>query len=432
MKKKHYLAFIFAGLLAVACSEDEPQQVPEPVPEVPEVPEPEVPQPQPPVITLGLTANEKKVSEDILPFQFEFIKSSLEQAEPTENVVCSPLSAAISLSMLANCSSDALREEILSTLGSSDLASINSLSEKLISTLPQIDAGVSMSLLNSLWYNNQYTLNPTFSNILEQTFKGQSFARPFDDELFTVNEINSWVKDATQGKIPMIFDRLPDDALYILINSILFSGAWTDPFDAKNTEKGIFHGAEHDSEIEFMHKFGQEYYGTVYCSHTYPGTYIALTLKKSIGFGNFEAQFALSNPEFEPGAIREHGLLEKMYNEDIRFASPFNLYLPKFNISSKQLDVNKTLERMGLTGVSKIDQSSLFSTPQEAFNRIAQRNCFSLNEAGAEGASITYHTGASGFSDGTDHYLKFDEPFHFMITEKSSGAILLAGRIAQL
>ena len=65
---------------------------------------------------------------------------------------------------------------------------------------------------------------------------------------------------------------------------------------------------------------------------------------------------------------------------------------------------------------------------------MSQKTGVEFNEAGAEGAAVTWALweGASSGESAAPAKVHFTRPFLFMIHEKSTGAILFAGRIVSL
>lgn len=93
------------AVMMAACSDNdgaEDIQNPEPVPPTP-------------VVTL-LTAEEQAALPDVNAAQLDFFEKVYKRAEPGENVICSPLSAQVLLSMLANVTEPEAAAEIYSAL----------------------------------------------------------------------------------------------------------------------------------------------------------------------------------------------------------------------------------------------------------------------------------------------------------------------------
>jgi len=77
-----------------------------------------------------------------------------------------------------------------------------------------------------------------------------------------VKAINNWVKKNTGGKIDNIVERIEDDDILFLINTIYFQGSWAEKFDPSKTKEGSFNlpnGTQ--KKLPMMSRTGQyEYY----------------------------------------------------------------------------------------------------------------------------------------------------------------------------
>lgn len=73
-------------------------------------------------------------------------------------MICSPLSAQVLLSMLANVTEPESAAEIYSALGCTDKELLNSLNTKLMDAMKNASP-VTFKPANALWYDSQYTLS---------------------------------------------------------------------------------------------------------------------------------------------------------------------------------------------------------------------------------------------------------------------------------
>uniref|UniRef100_A0A3B5LR37 Serpin domain-containing protein n=1 Tax=Xiphophorus couchianus TaxID=32473 RepID=A0A3B5LR37_9TELE len=84
---------------------------------------------------------------------------------------------------------------------------------------------------------------------LRQGFKGkQEFVneslRFYDSEpaiVESLQQINEWVENATEGKMMDFLSSLPPNLLLMLINAVYFKGEWKARFDPNFTSKGVFY-----------------------------------------------------------------------------------------------------------------------------------------------------------------------------------------------
>lgn len=283
-----------------ACTSEEADIVVEPEEEVEEVDVPEV-------VELVLNSKESAAAEQVQEFNYKFFKAVVANNPEKANVVCSPLSASTLLSMVANTAEGQLAEEIVAALDCRDIESLNSLSKKYIYALPTIDEAVPFRLVNSVWYDNTYTINPDFAKIAKDYFGAANFASDFKGApTKVVSDINGWVKDNTNGIIPQIIKNLPAEAQAVLVNALYFKGAWTNPFDEKDTYEDTFKGVNGTHKVKMMHNESFQHFVD---AENYK------MVKMQVGNGFFEALFILpandvdtfiANADFAAIANAEH------------------------------------------------------------------------------------------------------------------------------
>ncbi|MDE6023374.1 MAG: hypothetical protein K2G13_07720, partial [Muribaculaceae bacterium] len=71
--------------------------------------------------SIELTAAESRAGEALMGFQYDFVTNANSLVAADENMVCSPMSCSMLLSMLAECYEGDTRDEITELLGFSDL-----------------------------------------------------------------------------------------------------------------------------------------------------------------------------------------------------------------------------------------------------------------------------------------------------------------------
>ena len=212
-------------------------------------------------VPVSLSAAEKVAAEASASFQYRLFSKACELADPNENVIVSPLSARILLSMLANATSPEGRDEITHALGCDDINALNSLGRALVSQLPAMDGMVSMSLAQSVWYDRQYTLAPDFAELIAGFYNADFFPRDTWNRDAMLTEINRWCSDRTGGRIPKYLDRY-DPVVVLLANAMHFQAKWknTNRFDESKTTEMTFHGASADSKVRMMRDSYRDFY----------------------------------------------------------------------------------------------------------------------------------------------------------------------------
>lgn len=155
-----------------------------------------------------------------------------------KNVLISPLSVLCALSMTANGAKDETLSQMESVLGM-DVASLNTYVKAYKDALPNSDK-YKLSLANSIWFTDdeRFTVNEDFLQTNADYYSADIYKAPFDRT--TLNDINKWVKDKTDGMIPSILDQIPPDAIMYLVNALAFEAEWQDIYEKHQVRDSVF------------------------------------------------------------------------------------------------------------------------------------------------------------------------------------------------
>ncbi|HMR19853.1 MAG TPA: serpin family protein, partial [Sphingobacterium sp.] len=204
--------------------------------------------------TLELTTEEKEVVNLGNKFAFNMFEQLSSEVTVNENLFFSPLSVGAALAMTSNGAKGETLQQIKKALnieGVSDEV-INTYYKKLISDLPHLHPKTTISIANSIWYRDTFSVLESFLNINRDYFRADVSPLDFAGSQ-AVEHINGWVNEKTKTKIPTILDNIPDDAVMYLINAIYFKGAWDQKFDKSLTQQGDFKKLnEQKVKVDFM------------------------------------------------------------------------------------------------------------------------------------------------------------------------------------
>jgi serpin B len=341
-----------------------------------------------------------------------------------ENVFMSPLSASLTMSMLANGTSGESQAQILSALGySSDkegLDALNSINGRLLTTLPITDAQTKLALANAVWADNSYPLKDTFKQTMASVYKATLENLDLNSQ-DGVDRINRWCSDKTNGLIPKILDG-QQLLSYVLVNVLYFKGLWTDKFYVSETESDYFVCQDGSKSLVNMMNIRESmpYFANLDFSIT----------AKDFGNGAFRMYFMLP----AEGSTLESSMLaltasnwqswiDNIPNREINFA------LPRFSLEGNYV-LNDVLKSMGVRNIFSPDVADLsgMSTAGAFVDFVKQKTYIDVNEEGVEAVAAT----GGAISLGVCPQIKCNRPFIFLIAEKSTGAILFAGKVSSL
>lgn len=414
--KNLWLPAVAVALAMGACSSDN-----EPVEELTVAPT------LPEEVEFELTAAEKAAASRTLGFQTDFFRAVNAMPDNAgKNVVVSPLSAQVLLSILANTAGQQQAAEIMAALDCNDMDAINSLAVKYQSALPMVDNAVKMTLANSMWYNNRYTVNPEPASRLGEVFGIEPAAADFNDGKTVSDEINRWAADKTNNLIREIMQptQIRPDLLAVMANALYFSGAWANPFDAAKTEKEEFAAVDGQATVDMMKNDGMQ--------HVMTGEAYSAVKMELGASGKFYALFVLPAEGTDINDFVE--------TFDARTATPFKddavtFWLPKFKFETSDIYLNQPFAHLGMNSLNSLVETDFFMEKPEAYFDVFQKSVISFEEKGAEGAAITWNTMCLATGDPVDApphpVVKLNRPFLFFINEASTDACIFAGKMVK-
>ncbi|KAF9803560.1 hypothetical protein SFRURICE_008715 [Spodoptera frugiperda] len=331
----------------------------------------------------------------------KLLKEAYNLAED-KNVVSSPLSLMILLSLYNSGAGAQTKEEITRYLGGADFeTAYKDLSVRFADLNPE-----ALTVANKVYVASKYNLKDSF------TAAAQSY--------------RSEANEKTKGNIkdPVKPDMLSEDVAAALFNVIYFKGHWHVPFKAEDTEEKDFHVTKEQVVKKPTMRLTQSLY---YAESPELGARMVELPYKEKGF---RMVIVLPNEiDGLPSVLEkaaEKGLLDEVFKLQPA-GSDVELELPKFDIKSK-LDFNEILPKLGISklfeepalGVVK-DQSVVVSKAfQEAFIKVDE-----------EGATAGAFTGLTimpislNLTPPRRIPFKVDHPFLYLVLHEDK--ILFAG-----
>ena len=159
-------------------------------------------------------------------------------ASEAGNVVLSPYGIGTTLAMAYAGARDGTETEMATGLGlewpPESIGAVNArLFEQVTHRAPDEDATISVAnALHLTQYGDR--VGEAYKTLLMRDFGAEIFAGS------SLDDINSWVRGKTGGKIDTILDQLDPLSVAVLLNAIHFSARWAEPFSADRTSPGDF------------------------------------------------------------------------------------------------------------------------------------------------------------------------------------------------
>lgn len=172
------------------------------------------------------------------------------------NVVLSPLSASLALQMAYDGARGATAQGMAQALGvHAGQAQTRSAAHALLQALASTGGGDGVRVANSLWGRSGVPFRTAFLRHARSNYHARIQALDFRSAVAPAI-INAWVKNATQGKIATIVDRIPPDLILYLINAVYFHGSWANPFSPAATRPHAFTGSGGVIQVRMMSEQG--------------------------------------------------------------------------------------------------------------------------------------------------------------------------------
>lgn len=346
-------------------------------------------------------------------FALNFFRNVNAAAEKGENILVSPYSAGVALSMLEIGAEGETKAELDNVLNGTLFKD-----EKLGN-----EGDVEVKSSNSLWVSSNFSVRNRYVAALEKDFDAFVDTPDFADPV-TAKKINTWCSDHTAGKIKEVVGRLNPDIVMILINALYFNAPWENAFDPDNTREDVFHGTNGDVNVPMMSRKAN------YAYTEYQGcSMIELPYEE----GRY-AMYVVLPPEGMSVDSMIPYIGEEAYETAMNMLVPREVAvtMPRFKMETS-LILNQTLDRMGLKTAftTAADFKGISVSGPLQIDLVKQKCYIDVSEKGTEAAAVTsIQVRTTAFRPVT--VMKIDRPFLFMIADRESKDILFAGKVLNL
>lgn len=287
--------------------------------------------------------------------------------------------------------------------------------------------GFRLRTANSLWVKPNYLVEPTFLDVMAESYGASARLVDFNKKEEAVEIINSWVENKTDGLIKDLLapGMISPDTVLTLVNAISFKAAWASPFDKEATKPGTFHRADGtQAEVAMMHRFkGAMHVATdeleaVAIGYDRVPLSMLVVLPKAGEIDTFEQAL---------DAAKLDSIVKSMDWRDVE------LTVPKFRFEFGAA-LRPVLEKLGMSvafDLAKADFTGINSNDRPYIQDVIHKAFIGIDEAGTEAAAATAVTlGASGSGVEPEKVtMTVDRPFLFFVIDEPTGTILFSGRV---
>ena len=353
------------------------------------------------VSQISLTKSQREITRSINDFSYEMYREVCEDGD----VLISPFSISLALSMLTTGAGGNTEQQLLSALGfeGKTTEELDTYYAKVMDNIVAVDPSTSLGIANAIWSDKTITLKDQFVEDCEKYFDSTAESVDFTDPA-TLNKLNDWTREHTNGKIEKMMESLPTDALAILANALYFNASW--PFEFTRLSDRIY------AKVKITYFSGENFTG----------------VQLPYGNGAFAMRIILPSEGASLKSVAEK------YNGSGNVANGtavVSLNLPVFSFSY-QNHLKKALNNLGVTDAfSPAADFSKMSDCALCVGDVLHKTCIDVNEKGTEAAAITvvYMVGASGVEEIVKEMdFTVDRDFIFEIVDRSTGLTLFIGQ----
>lgn len=376
----------------------------------------------------ALSPDERAVLTANNSFAFGILRETV-AGETEPNVLLSPLSASLALSIALNGADGTTHDEMRAALGfgDDDLARINAANESLTELLLGLDRSVDVRIGNSIWARDGFPFRQSFIDTARRWYSAQVTTLDFSAAT-AAPTINEWVDRATNGRISEIVEApIAPELVMFIINAVYFKGSWRDRFDRALTRDAPFALADGGTRmVRMMNRSGPAYYhsasdGTQILEQVYSRGAFAMTIvlpPEGTDVDDIVAALDQDTWDAWMAALRE---------------TDADISMPRYRVEYRTL-MNDALQSLGMTSAF-VPGGADFTRMSELgralyISRVLQKTYMDVNEEGTEAAAVTsVEIGVTSMP--VRPRIVVDRPFIVAIRERFSGAIMFIGRIAQ-
>lgn len=349
------------------------------------------------------------------------------QKDKEENILISPFSLFIALSMVNNGADGETKKEIQKVLHTNlEIDQLNEQNKMLFDKVNKNNEEIRLGMANSIWLNEHFHFQDTFAQNMKKYYKAEiEKINIMSQETF--KSINDWIKEKTNGKIEKIVERPLDDKeiVSILINAIYFKGQWLKEFDANLTENRTFYlNNQSIKEIPYMQQQNKWLY---FENELFQA--VSLPYKD----GNLSMKVIMPKEQ-----TKLEDVMNNMTNENWeKWSKEFSVkegtvLIPKFQMKY-EVDLNEVLKQLGMK--SAFEKGATFNKLIKEkdslwIDQIKQVSFIDVSEEGTEAAAATSVVVITETSiENEPFYMEVNRPFFLAVVDEKIDIILFLGLI---
>ncbi len=383
----------------------------------------------------GIAANEvesKEADDAFIDNQFDLavklFKTSA-NATKNQNTLISPLSIQLALAMTANGADGETKAQMEKLLGGEiTLEQLNEYLHTYIENLPSTEKS-KFEVANSIWFRddaNRLTVEKDFLQTNADYYGADAYKAPFDDT--TLEDINNWVKDNTDGMIDKILGEINPDTVMYLINAITFDAEWQEIYNEYSVYDGKFTNIKGEKQDVKMMRSEESRYlsdgkATGYLKNYKGSKYSFAALLPNEGIDLYDyvdslsaesLKNTLSNPQY-------YGVVAAT---------------PRFSYEY-ELKMNNALTGLGMVDAFSDDKADFTKLGRSSngniyVGEVLHKTFISVDEKGTKAGAVTKVEMKDECAMMDQKTVTLDRPFVYMIIDNSTNLPVFMGAVTEI
>ncbi len=364
----------------------------------------------------------EEAAEMVADWSVSLLQEVVSGSESMGNIVLAPAEVQRVLAIAATGARGETLSQIEAAIGSGQ--AIGDISRAVAGFTASLSSSESATVeaAASVWCNSgeSVTIDPVFLQTVSGYFGADVYRSDFGPK--TVDDINTWVKRATDGMVSDLISQLGPDLVAVLLTALSFDAAWAEPYSDRQVVPGAFLSASGlAQETDFLQSAEMGFLDD--------GS--ATGFVKPYGGGAYD--FVALLPD-EGLSLRNYlmSLDGESFRRTLRQAqeTPVVTALPQFS-SSTSLDLVQVLQAMGIidaflpgradfSGLGRSDRGPLY------VDQVVQRASIEVTPAGTRAGAATAVTMSAGAAP-IDKTVILDRPFLYAIVDHASEVPIFMG-----
>jgi serpin B len=345
-------------------------------------------------------------------------------ADPNANLVFSPASISLALTMTMAGALGETRTQMIDTLHIADPTTIHRAANALDSAVEASNSDDNtVTISNSLWGQIGTRFEQPFLDLLAVDYGAEvNLVDYAADAGAATAAINSWVDEQTSGRIPQAIgpDPLSADTRFCLVNAIYLKAVWASEFGKDGTVDAPFTTATGDTVDVAMMR--QKLFAAYVSANGWRGIRLPYT------GGELAMDLFIADDPDDASIPLGDGA------PDLSAASGTEvvLSLPRFDFETRTSlsDQLKTLGMNAAFDPTSADFGGITTEERLFVADVIHVANITVDEQGTEAAAVTVVVGEATSAPSEDPVeLTFERPFVFVIRHVTTGAALFVGRV---